>query len=112
VCRPEHKLVQLCRLLRRELGLKYIVYFATCACVDYFSRILPAVLPDSVTLVPLHGRMEAYGQLSPLLSTPSYHPRPAVYELRLDEEGDDLTEPESHHPGIRVVEEKELDHAV
>ncbi|EEQ27761.1 ATP-dependent rRNA helicase spb4 [Microsporum canis CBS 113480] len=35
---------------------KSIIYFSTCAAVDYFSLILPLLLPSSFTTVPLHGK--------------------------------------------------------
>lgn len=36
--------------------LRTIVYFSTCAAVDYFQHLLPSVLPEDMTLVPLHGK--------------------------------------------------------
>lgn len=38
------------------LGKKIIVYFATCACVDYFSKVLKAYLPGQ-NLFSLHGKL-------------------------------------------------------
>ncbi|MCJ1313820.1 ATP-dependent rRNA helicase spb4 [Agyrium rufum] len=35
---------------------KTIVYLSTCAAVDYFQHVLPAILPPSFDLVPLHGK--------------------------------------------------------
>ena len=40
VCEPHQKLSQLVRLLKCEtIAKKFIVYFATCACVDYFYKV-------------------------------------------------------------------------
>jgi ATP-dependent RNA helicase DDX55/SPB4 len=43
VCRHAEKTLQLVRLLQRETkaneAAKYIVYFSTCAAVDYFYRV-------------------------------------------------------------------------
>ncbi|KAK0468378.1 DEAD-domain-containing protein [Desarmillaria tabescens] len=36
---------------------KFIVYFATGACVDYFYHILPSLLPSQYTLHSLHGHL-------------------------------------------------------
>lgn len=42
-CRPSEKLLQLSRIIRHETtsqdSSRFIVYFATCACVDYFYRV-------------------------------------------------------------------------
>ncbi|KAF7730397.1 ATP-dependent rRNA helicase spb4 [Apophysomyces ossiformis] len=80
VCDSEQKLPQMVRLLEAEMAdlqgaRKFIVYFATCACVDYFYKLLtriPALKPFSIH--SLHGQMEpkrrtatytAYTQLPP-----------------------------------------------
>lgn len=47
-CRAAEKLVQMQRIIQHEQAqnqsAKFIVYFATCACVDYFYRVrIPAV---------------------------------------------------------------------
>ncbi|KAL0091350.1 P-loop containing nucleoside triphosphate hydrolase protein [Phycomyces blakesleeanus] len=64
VCEPEQKLTQMIRILEAELAdpegaRKFIVYFATCACVDYFFKLLsriPQLKPFS--LHSLHGQMD------------------------------------------------------
>ncbi|GJE87172.1 DEAD-domain-containing protein [Phanerochaete sordida] len=60
-CRSSEKLIQFVRLIQHECqhqqSSRFIVYFATCACVDYFYRILPAVLPSHVALHSLHGHL-------------------------------------------------------
>lgn len=56
-----HKLPSLARLLE-ELPLapqRSIVFLSTCAAVDYFQHILPAILPETFALVPLHGKHPA-----------------------------------------------------
>ncbi|KND03357.1 uncharacterized protein SPPG_02400 [Spizellomyces punctatus DAOM BR117] len=59
ICTPEQKLVQLMRFLKREKDKKFIVYFATCACVDYFFKVL-SNLPDlkEFSFHSLHGKMD------------------------------------------------------
>ncbi|KAI0479358.1 DEAD/DEAH box helicase [Xylariaceae sp. FL0804] len=56
-----HKIPTLIRLLDNldPRPLKSIVYLSTCAAVDYFSNILPKLLPEGYKLVPLHGKYDA-----------------------------------------------------
>ncbi|KAG2235171.1 P-loop containing nucleoside triphosphate hydrolase protein [Thamnidium elegans] len=64
VCDAEQKLLQMSRILTKELAKeegsrKFIVYFATCAMVDYFYKILsrlPQLKPFSFH--SLHGQMD------------------------------------------------------
>ncbi|CAG8542510.1 1869_t:CDS:10 [Diversispora eburnea] len=59
ICEPNQKLSQLLRIISREkIAKKYIVYFATCACVDYFYKIL-SKLPqlNGTSIYSLHGQM-------------------------------------------------------
>ncbi|KAI8393272.1 P-loop containing nucleoside triphosphate hydrolase protein [Radiomyces spectabilis] len=64
VCDPEQKLIQLVRLLQAELNdmegaRKFIVYFATCACVDYFYKLLKQIGDlKPFSLHSLHGQMD------------------------------------------------------
>ncbi|KAI8998456.1 DEAD-domain-containing protein [Trametes punicea] len=60
-CTASEKLVQLTRIIRHEVAhqgsARFIVYFATCACVDYFYRVLNDLLPRNTTLFSLHGHL-------------------------------------------------------
>ncbi|KAF8191485.1 DEAD-domain-containing protein [Mycena galopus ATCC 62051] len=60
-CLASEKLVQLTRILSSEVNehksSRFIVYFATGACVDYFYRILPDLLPPETVLFSLHGHL-------------------------------------------------------
>lgn len=58
VCESATKLHRLCTFLLRHRADKLMVYFLTCACVDYFARAL-ARLPATraLRIVSLHGRM-------------------------------------------------------
>ncbi|KAJ3146683.1 ATP-dependent RNA helicase ddx55 [Geranomyces michiganensis] len=60
ICTPAQKLVQLIALLRSEPEKKFILYFSTCACVDYFFKILSG-LPQlkAFAFHSLHGKMDA-----------------------------------------------------
>ncbi|KAI0281478.1 DEAD-domain-containing protein [Russula aff. rugulosa BPL654] len=59
MCHQSEKLVQLTRVIlhetREHQSSRFILYFATCASVDYFYRILPLFLPETVQLFSLHG---------------------------------------------------------
>ncbi|CAG8646310.1 2039_t:CDS:10 [Funneliformis mosseae] len=60
VCEPHQKLIQLIRIINQEaIAKKYIVYFATCACVDYFYKILSRVQQlKGASIHSLHGQMD------------------------------------------------------
>ncbi|KDQ10086.1 hypothetical protein BOTBODRAFT_36513 [Botryobasidium botryosum FD-172 SS1] len=84
-CRPSEKTLQLVRLLNNERNLsssRFIVYFATCACVDYFSRILPRLTSLSpFTFHALHGHLtpqKRTSTLSKFVSHPSTPANPSV----------------------------------
>ncbi|KAJ7273005.1 DEAD-domain-containing protein [Mycena rebaudengoi] len=61
VCHASEKLVQLTRIISSEIkehnASRFIVYFATGACVDYFYRILQDLLPSESALFSLHGHL-------------------------------------------------------
>ncbi|GAA95798.1 uncharacterized protein L969DRAFT_87837 [Mixia osmundae IAM 14324] len=63
IMKPSQKLCQLVRRLARadvEPGQKTIVYFATCACVDYFYKILrEQVELQELAIYSLHGKQTA-----------------------------------------------------
>lgn len=84
-CLPSEKLVQLTRIIKQESSSHhaphFIVYFATCACVDYFYRILPTLLPSNVQLHSLHGHLPPAARtraLSAFSSTLSSSSSPSV----------------------------------
>ena len=65
VCDADQKLLQLVRLVENELGKqeetaarKFIVYVATCACVDYFYKLLSKLLKERLQVFSLHGQMD------------------------------------------------------
>ena len=59
ICKPSEKLSQLVGLLLQEPLLKTIVYFETCAIVDYFYRILTSLPHLKQTKISsLHGKMD------------------------------------------------------
>ncbi len=62
MCPASHKLPTVSNLLQsmEPTPNKTIIYLSTCAAVDYFQHILPAILPSiegqSFAVVPLHGK--------------------------------------------------------
>ncbi|KAI0093577.1 DEAD-domain-containing protein [Irpex rosettiformis] len=60
-CRASEKLIQLTRIISHEIqqqqSSRFIVYFSTCACVDYFYRVLASFLPPDTNLYSLHGHL-------------------------------------------------------
>ncbi|KIL70035.1 hypothetical protein M378DRAFT_183640 [Amanita muscaria Koide BX008] len=80
-CRSSEKVVQLSRIIACETAKKnasqFIVYFATCACVDYFYKVLPRLLPPSVAFHSLHGNLPPHARTRTLnafataISTPT-----------------------------------------
>ncbi|KAK9283118.1 hypothetical protein L1049_011349 [Liquidambar formosana] len=58
-CEADKKPSQLVDLLIKNMSKKIIIYFMTCACVDYWGVVLPhlAVL-KGCSLIPLHGKMK------------------------------------------------------
>ncbi|OAX43473.1 DEAD-domain-containing protein [Rhizopogon vinicolor AM-OR11-026] len=84
-CLPSEKLVQLTHIIKQESlahhAPHFIVYFATCACVDYFYRILSTLLPSNVQLHSLHGHLPPAARtraLSAFSSTLSSSSSPSV----------------------------------
>ncbi|KIJ70539.1 hypothetical protein HYDPIDRAFT_23639 [Hydnomerulius pinastri MD-312] len=61
-CLASEKLVQLVRVIEHEVATHsashFIVYFTTCAAVDYFYRVLPKILPPNTKLHSLHGHLQ------------------------------------------------------
>lgn len=55
---PTHKLPAVNNILKvlDPRPQKTILYFATCASVDYFQHIVPLLLGDEFTVIPLHGK--------------------------------------------------------
>ena len=52
------KLPALSKLLHgiEPMPLRTIVYLSTCAAVDYYQNLIPAILPAGALLIPLHGK--------------------------------------------------------
>ncbi|KAJ1733844.1 ATP-dependent rRNA helicase spb4 [Coemansia biformis] len=52
VCPPDRKLAQILRHIQSNSAQKYIVYFSTCAAVDYFYKLLRRLLCPTAEIVP------------------------------------------------------------
>ncbi|XP_053196593.1 ATP-dependent RNA helicase DDX55 [Scomber japonicus] len=57
VCRPEEKFNNLVAFLRQHKHEKNLVFFSTCACVDYYGRALETLI-KKVTVHSIHGKMK------------------------------------------------------
>lgn len=53
-----HKLPLLCQLLEKlqQRPQRTMIFLSTCAAVDYFQHVLPALLPEGFSLLSLHGK--------------------------------------------------------
>ncbi|KAF7294715.1 RNA helicase [Mycena indigotica] len=85
VCRASEKVVQLTQIIAAEVAehkaSRFIVYFATGACVDYFYRILQILLPQGTTLFSLHGHLQPAARTRTLTSfsdSPATSTHPAI----------------------------------
>ncbi|WOL04613.1 DEAD-box ATP-dependent RNA helicase 18 isoform X1 [Canna indica] len=59
ICEAQNKPSYLVDFLARNMSKKLIVYFMTCACVDYWGAILPHLtMLKGCPIIPLHGRMK------------------------------------------------------
>ncbi|TFL00460.1 ATP-dependent rRNA helicase spb4 [Pterulicium gracile] len=79
-CEASDKMLQLAKIVEHETqkgSSQFIIYFATCACVDYFYRALRCALPSGANLFSLHGhqspsaRTKMLTAFSSAVSTPS-----------------------------------------
>uniref|UniRef100_A0AAR2IMP7 ATP-dependent RNA helicase n=1 Tax=Pygocentrus nattereri TaxID=42514 RepID=A0AAR2IMP7_PYGNA len=57
ICRTEDKFNTLVAFLRQHKHEKQLVFFSTCACVEYFGKALE-VLVKNVTVLCIHGKMK------------------------------------------------------
>ncbi|RDX75020.1 DEAD-box ATP-dependent RNA helicase 18 [Mucuna pruriens] len=58
-CEADKKPSQLVDILIKNHSKKIIIYFMTCACVDYWGAVLPCLsVLKGFSLIPLHGKMK------------------------------------------------------
>lgn len=54
----DNKLASLISFIKsKDNNLKYMIFFSTCACVEYFSHVIDQLLP-SIKVLALHGKMK------------------------------------------------------
>ncbi|KAI0526944.1 hypothetical protein KFK09_002538 [Dendrobium nobile] len=59
LCEAEKKSSHLVEFLLQNISKKIIIYFMTCACVDYWGSVLPQLsVLKGFPLIPLHGKMK------------------------------------------------------
>lgn len=59
ICEPELKLASVLAFIRERKIRKAMIFFPTCACVEYFSEVLPDLLSAETKCLALHGKMKA-----------------------------------------------------
>ncbi|CAH2237153.1 jg11126 [Pararge aegeria aegeria] len=57
IVEPQDKLLFLLNFIRNRKIWKGLFFLPTCACVDYWAHVLPALLPD-ITIFAIHGKMK------------------------------------------------------
>lgn len=57
ICKADEKFNQLVHFLRSRQQEKHLVFFSTCACVEYYGRALEALL-KTVKILCIHGKMK------------------------------------------------------
>ncbi|KAM9800876.1 ATP-dependent RNA helicase DDX55 [Neosynchiropus ocellatus] len=57
ICRSEDKFNNLVAFLRQHKSEKHLVFFSTCACVEFYSRALEALVKKT-SVLSLHGKMK------------------------------------------------------
>lgn len=57
VCRPDEKFNNLVAFLRQHKHEKHLLFFSTCACVDYYTRALETLI-KKVNVQSIHGKMK------------------------------------------------------
>ncbi|MBN3296574.1 DDX55 helicase, partial [Amia calva] len=57
VCRTEDKFNRLVAFLRQHKHEKHLVFFSTCACVEYYGRALEALV-SKIKILCIHGKMK------------------------------------------------------
>ncbi|XP_062409705.1 ATP-dependent RNA helicase DDX55 [Sardina pilchardus] len=67
MCRAEEKFNTLVAFLRQHKNEKQLVFFSTCACVEYFGKALE-VLIKKVTILCIHGKMDKKDKRSKIFS--------------------------------------------
>lgn len=62
VVRPTHRTSVIIGLLEKFKPFKTIIFLPTCASVDYFKHIYPAVIPSQFQIIALHGKQPQHAR--------------------------------------------------
>ncbi|XP_009995909.1 PREDICTED: ATP-dependent RNA helicase DDX55 [Chaetura pelagica] len=57
ICRADEKFNQLVHFLRQHKQEKHLVFFSTCACVEYYGKALESLI-QQVKIMSIHGKMK------------------------------------------------------
>ncbi|XP_060105224.1 ATP-dependent RNA helicase DDX55 [Heteronotia binoei] len=57
VCKADEKFNQLVHFLRHHKSEKHLVFFSTCACVEYYGKALESLIKNA-TIMCIHGKMK------------------------------------------------------
>ncbi|XP_071428239.1 ATP-dependent RNA helicase DDX55 isoform X3 [Pithys albifrons albifrons] len=57
ICKADEKFNQLVHFLRQHKQEKHLVFFSTCACVEYYGKALESLIKQ-VTIMSIHGKMK------------------------------------------------------
>ncbi|XP_053136067.1 ATP-dependent RNA helicase DDX55 [Hemicordylus capensis] len=57
ICKPDEKFNQLVHFLRQHKPEKHLVFFSTCACVEYYGKALESLIKN-VKVMCIHGKMK------------------------------------------------------
>lgn len=58
IVEPEEKLSKLLSFIKEKHIKKAMLFLPTCACVEYWSNVLPKCMPPHIRILALHGRMK------------------------------------------------------
>lgn len=59
IVEPELKLAKLLAFIAKRGIEKAMIFFPTCACVEYWSEVMPDLLPSDMKCMALHGKMKS-----------------------------------------------------
>ncbi|XP_066465854.1 ATP-dependent RNA helicase DDX55 [Tiliqua scincoides] len=57
ICKTEEKFNQLVHFLRQHKSEKHLIFFSTCACVEYYGKALESLVKNA-TIMSIHGKMK------------------------------------------------------
>ncbi|XP_067929524.1 ATP-dependent RNA helicase DDX55-like [Watersipora subatra] len=58
ICEADEKFNQLIYFLKQNKKSKHMVFFSTCACVEFYAKAMQSILPKVIEVIALHGKMK------------------------------------------------------